>query len=115
MTAFRKLKEIRTVEKKFLPHFRSHEDFDIVIEIGYHEEAGEPMTLKALLLLNIASATTVQRRVQNLIDEGAIIRKKCTEDQRRIRLHVSKQTHTLMENYVKQLTDISNSKPARKK
>ncbi len=56
MKLFTGLKKIREFEKQQLPFLKSVVDFDIVIEIGYAEEQGQPLTLKQLFLLNIRFA-----------------------------------------------------------
>jgi len=104
MTAFKKLKTIRTFEKQHLPHLRTHEDFDIVIEVGFHQENGTPLTLKGLVLLNITSPATVQRRICSLVQNGIITRTRCASDRRSIELGVSTQTRELIESYVQLLS-----------
>lgn len=106
MTAFKKLKTIRMFEKRHLPHLRTHEDFDIVIEVGFHQESGTPLTLKGLVLLNISSPATVQRRICALVQNGVITRTRCTSDRRSVELGVSSQTRELIERYVQMLSDI---------
>lgn len=106
MTAFKKLKTIRMFEKLHLQQLRTHEDFDIVIEVGFHQENGSPLTLKALMLLNITSPATVQRRIGSLVQNGIITRTRCASDRRSIELGVSPQTRELIERYVQLLSDI---------
>lgn len=93
-----------------MPHLRSHEDFDIVIEVGYHEDMGEPLTLKCLLLIGIASAATVQRRVHTLVDAGILTRTRRESDRRSVELGVSTQTRKLVERYVQLLHDQGKKK-----
>jgi len=107
MTAFKKLKTIRTFERQHLPHLRTHEDFDIVIEVGFHQENGTPLTLKGLMLLNITSPATVQRRICTLVQNGIITRTRCPSDRRSIELGVSPQTRELIERYVQVLTNLN--------
>ncbi|MCK9201074.1 MAG: hypothetical protein M0P59_10890 [Gallionella sp.] len=109
MTAFKKLKTIRTFEKQHLPHLRTHEDFDIVIEVGFHQENGSPLTLKGLVLLNITSPATVQRRICSLVQNGIITRTRCVSDRRSIELGVSTHTRELIERYVQLLSDIHHT------
>ncbi len=56
MKLFTGLKKIREYERQQLPFLKSVVDFDIVIEIGYAEEQGQPLTLKQLFLLNVRRA-----------------------------------------------------------
>ncbi|MDD2928802.1 MAG: MarR family transcriptional regulator [Sideroxydans sp.] len=100
MTAFKKLKTIREFEKARMPHLRSHEDFDIVIEVGYHEDMGQPLTLKCLLLIGITSASTTQRKVHALVDAGILTRSRSASDRRSVQLGVSVQTRKLVDRYV---------------
>ncbi len=106
MTAFKKLKTIRMFEKLHLPHLRTHEDFDIVIEVGFHQENGTPLTLKGLMLLNITSPATLQRRICSLVQNGTLTRTRCNSDRRSVELGVSAHTRELIERYVGMLSDI---------
>src|ERR1039457_3345231 len=84
MKLFTGLKKIREFERRQLPFLKSVFDFDIVIEIGYAEEQGQPLTLKRLFLLNICSRTTVRRKLATLIEQGIVIRRKHATDHRAI-------------------------------
>jgi hypothetical protein len=46
MGAFERLRALRAFKKRSLPFVKSLEDFDPVIEIGYHQEQGKALTLK---------------------------------------------------------------------
>lgn len=111
MTAFKKLKTIRMFEKRHLPHLRTHEDFDIVIEVGFHQENGTPLTLKGLILLNITSPATVQRRIGSLVQSGIITRTRCASDRRSIELGVSFHTREQIEGYVQMLSNLHLASP----
>src|ERR1700722_4435766 len=76
MKLFTGLKKIREFERAQLPFLRTVVDFDIVIEIGYAEEQGKPLTLKQLFLLDVSSRTTVRRKLAKLDERGIIIRRK---------------------------------------
>src|ERR1700686_3748957 len=82
MKLFTGLKKIRDFERQQLPFLRSVFDFDIVIEIGYAEEQGQPLTLKQLFLLNLSSRTTVRRKLATLIERGIVKRLKHANDNR---------------------------------
>ena len=66
MKLFTGLRKIREFERLQLPFLKSVIDFDIVIEIGYAEEEGHPLTLKQLFLLKVSSRTTVRRKLAKL-------------------------------------------------
>lgn len=105
---FKKLKTIRMFERQHLPHLRTHEDFDIVIEIGFHQDNGTPLTLKGLMLLNISSPATIQRRICALVQSGVITRTRCASDRRSVELGVSPETHKLFDRYVQTLCTIND-------
>lgn len=104
MTTFKRLKTIRMFERQHMPHLRTHEDFDIVIEVGFHQDNGTPLTLKGLVLLNISSPATIQRRICALVQNGVLTRTRCSSDRRSLELGVSPQTRKLFERYVQTLS-----------
>src|ERR1700674_2970046 len=99
MKLFAALRKIRDFERLQLPFLKSVIDFDIVIEIGYAEEEGQPLTLKQLFLLNVCPRTTVRRRLAKLIEQGVVTRRKNTNDQRAAILTLSPSSHKLMGKY----------------
>lgn len=109
MKLFTGLKKIREFERLQLPFLKSIVEFDIVIEIGYAEEQGQPLTLKQLFLLNVQSRTTVCRKLAKLIQQGIVIRRKHVNDQRATLLIISPSTVKLLAKYGSTLTSISAS------
>jgi hypothetical protein len=109
MKLFTGLKQIREFERLHLPFLRSVVDFDIVIDIGYAEEQGHPLTLKQLFLLKISSRMTVLRKLATLIEQGIVIRRKHTSDHRASLLANSPSTVKLLSKYGGTLTSISVS------
>jgi DNA-binding MarR family transcriptional regulator len=109
MKLFTGLKKIREFERLQLPFFRSLVDFDIIIEIGYAEEQGQPLSLKQLFLLNICSRTTVRRKLATLIEHGIVIRRKNASDHRASLLMVSPTSVKLLSKYGGTLTSIAVS------
>ena len=107
MKLFTGLKRIREFERQQLPFLKSVVDFDIVIEIGYAEEQGQPLTLKQLFLLNISSRTTVRRKLARLIEQGIAIRRKHANDNRASILIISPSSVKLLGKYGGTLTSIS--------
>jgi|SRR5688500_10287476 hypothetical protein len=106
MKLFAGLRKIREYERTQLPFLKSLIDYDIVIEIGYAEEQGVPLTLKQLFLLNISSRTTVRRRLARLIEEGVVTRRKQATDQRAAVLTISSSSVKLLGKYCGALTSI---------
>jgi hypothetical protein len=82
MKLFAGLRKIREYQRRQLPFLRSLIEYDIVIEIGYAEECGDPITLKQLLLLNICSRTTMRRKLSELIEQQVILRHTNSHDRR---------------------------------
>jgi len=107
MKLFAGLKKIREFERQQLPFLKSIIDFDIVIEIGYAEEQGQPLTLKQLFLLNIRSRTTVRRKLARLIEQGFVVRRKHADDKRATLLIISPPSIKLLGKYGGTLTSIS--------
>src|SRR5450759_2431781 len=107
MKLFTGFKKIREFERLQLPFLKSVADFDIVIEIGYAEEQGQPLTLKQLFLLNIRARSTVRRKLARLIEQGIVIRRKHVNDQRSSFLIISSSSIKLLSKYGGIITSIS--------
>ena len=107
MKLFAALRKIREFERLQMSFLKSVIDFDIVIEIGYAEEEGQPLTLKQLYLLKITSRSTVRRRLARLIEQGIVTRRKQTNDQRAVVLTISPTSLKLLGKYGGALTTIS--------
>jgi len=107
MKLFTGLKKIREFERQQLPFLRSVVDFDIIIEIGYAEEQGQPLTLKQLFLLNIRARSTVRRKLAKLIEQGIVIRRKHVTDHRSSLLIISPSSVKLLGKYGGTITSIS--------
>ena len=107
MKLFAGLRKIREFERAQLPFLKSLIDFDIVVEIGYAEEQGQPLTLKQLFLLSISSRSTVRRKLARLIEQGIVTRRKHANDQRAAVLTISSISLKLLGRYCGALTSIS--------
>lgn len=109
MKLFAGLKKLREFERLQLPFLKSVLDFDIVVEIGYEEERGRPITLKELFLLDIGSQSTVRRKLITLIEQGIIIRRPKSDDHRASVLGVSPSTLKLLAKYCGAIGAVSTS------
>jgi DNA-binding MarR family transcriptional regulator len=109
MKLFAGLRKIRGFQKVQLPYLNSLFDFDIVIEIGYAEELGKPLTLKQLFLLNISSRTTIRRKLARLIDQGVVAPRKNPSDQRATLLAISVSSAKVLAKYGSAIASISAS------
>jgi DNA-binding MarR family transcriptional regulator len=95
MTTFAKLRELRVFQRRQLPSLHSIEDFDVVLEIGYHQDLGHPLTLKRLFLQNVGSIATVQRRLGRLKRLGIVMQTRSARDRRNLELTVSPEIRRL--------------------
>lgn len=109
MKLFAGLKKLREFEKGQLPFLKSVFDFDIVIEIGYEQERGQPMTVKQLLLLDICSRATVRRKLARLIEQGIVIPRKTLDDRRATKLVIAPSVVRLFAKYSGAIAAISAS------
>jgi DNA-binding MarR family transcriptional regulator len=99
MKIFAGLRKIRGFQRLELPYLKTISDFDIVIEIGYAEEQGRPLTLKQLFLLNSCSRTTVRRKLASLIEQGVVNRRKHQSDNRASLLIIAPSSIKLLTRY----------------
>jgi DNA-binding MarR family transcriptional regulator len=99
MKLFSALKRMRDFQRGQMPFLRSMIDYDIVIEIGYAEEEGQPLTLKQLLLLKLSSRTTVRRKLARLIEHGVVKTRKNARDGRSSLLTVSPGSQKIFGKY----------------
>ena len=106
MKLFTGLKKLRALERTQLPFLTSLLDFDIVIEIGAAEEDDHPLTLKQLFLANVGSRSTVRRRLERLIEEGIVSRRKNARDQRSAVLTIASSSRKLFAKYCTALVSI---------
>jgi DNA-binding MarR family transcriptional regulator len=95
MTTFGKLHEMRAFQRRQLPLLHSIEDFDVIVEIGYYEDLGRPLTLKRLFLQNVGSVATVQRRLSRLKRLGIVLQTRSRQDRRNLELTVSPEVRRL--------------------
>ena len=89
MGVFAALRATRAFRRRHLDFLRTQEDLDLVLEIGFHQESGTPLTMKHLQLMGLASVPTLQRRLRRLRQVGAIIGRRSQEDGRAVELELS--------------------------
>ncbi|HEY3325957.1 MAG TPA: hypothetical protein VGK14_02165 [Novimethylophilus sp.] len=107
MGTFKKLKNIKAAIAR-IPGIVTYKDFDISVEIGYHQELGNPLTLKQLLLLNLASPATVRRHIGRLAKEGMILKYVAENDHRSVCLILSESAIKSLSQYLEQLSQTLN-------
>src|SRR4029077_19470732 len=86
MRLFERLRALRTFEKQHLEFLSSVEDHQLIVEIGYHQAKGKPLTLKQLFLLDVGSVATVQRRLRRLKGLGLLQQRRAASDRRAVEL-----------------------------
>jgi hypothetical protein len=89
MGVFAALRTTRAFRRRHLDFLETQEDCDVVLEIGFHQERGNPLTMKHLQLLGLASVPTLQRRLRRLRQVGAIVARKSQIDGRAVELVLS--------------------------
>jgi|SRR5687768_6285710 DNA-binding MarR family transcriptional regulator len=103
MPVFARLRAMRAFEKRHLDFLQTLEDYDLVQEIGYHQERGKPLTMKALYLLDLASVATVQRRLRRLRQLGAVQQIRSESDGRALELCLTPKVQKTFAKYAELL------------
>src|SRR5262245_40877229 len=96
-----RLKTQRELARRYLPFLKTLADFDIACEIGLHELSGSPLTVKRLVLLDIAPPVTVFRRLERLCARGAVLRTQSSRDRRVHELRLAPNVHRLFAIYLR--------------
>jgi hypothetical protein len=88
-SVFANLRAIRAFRKRNLAFLETMVDYDVVLEIGYHQEAGVPLTINRLHALGVCSVPTLQRCLRRLRNASAIRQTKTAKDARVVELTLS--------------------------
>lgn len=99
MSTFKKYKKIKSVLSEF-PGVKTYKEFDILIEIGYHQEQGSPLTMKQLMLLEVASPATVRRYLGHLVRDGMVKKITADNDHRAVVLMLAGATIKMLHNHL---------------
>jgi hypothetical protein len=97
----------RELGRRYLPFLKTLVDFDIASEIGLHELTGPPLTVKQLLLLDLAPSVTVLRRLDRLCNLGVVSRTRSLSDGRVNELRLAPAVHRLFAVYSSQYAPAS--------
>jgi len=103
MSLFKRLHALRAFEKRHLDFLNTVEDFDLIREIGYHQERGAPLTMKSLYLLDVASVATIQRRLRRLRQYGAVLQARSKRDRRAVELLITPKLQKTLAKYAELL------------
>ena len=107
MPSFRRLKEIKSILDEF-PGIKTYTELDILIEVGYHQEIGDPLTIKQLLLLGIASQATVRRHLHHMIRVGMVMKSEMANDHRAVVLKISDKARETTLHHLKDVVERLN-------
>ena len=80
------LRDVVVGVTKCLPRLETREDLMILLEVGRYQEAGTPLTVKALTVSGLGAPATVARRLRRLIDQRMIAKRQAKFDGRHMRL-----------------------------
>jgi len=103
---FAHLRTTQTFRRQHLHFLETEEDQDIILEVGLHQERGKPLTLRQLQFLGIASIPTLQRRLRQLRQIGAIVARRREHDRRAVELRLSPRVMRTYARYVNLLTSM---------
>lgn len=81
---FAALRALRAFEKRELAALPTALDRDLACQIGYSQSLGQPLGVKQILLLDIGSVASVQRRLRRLRDLGLVRFERSARDRRAI-------------------------------
>lgn len=104
MSTFRKFKKLKSVLSEF-PGVKTYKEFDILIEIGYHQEQGCPLTMKQLTLLEVASQATVRRYLEHLVRDGMVKKIVAVNDHRSVVLKLTNATIKMLSSHLLKILD----------
>ena len=99
MRVFAALHATRAFRRRHLHFLESAEDLDLVLEIGYHQERGEPLSMKRLQLIGVTSVPTLQRRLRRLRQAGAVLMRRSDADGRAVELYLSAKVLRIYQKY----------------
>ena len=86
MRVFKRLRALRAFENQHLLFLRTGGNHHLIVEIGYHQAKGKPLTLKQLFLLDFGSIATVQRDLRRLKELGLVQHRRAASDRRAVEL-----------------------------
>jgi DNA-binding MarR family transcriptional regulator len=82
LALFDKLRELRAFEREHLQFLKTIEDYALVGEVAYRQASGTPLTMNAVLRLELGSVATMQRQLRRLRQAGVISVERSEGDRR---------------------------------
>jgi DNA-binding MarR family transcriptional regulator len=111
MGIFAALRENRAFRRRHMQFLQTPEDCDLILEIGFHQERGTPLTMKHLQLLGLASVPTLQRRLRHLRQAGAVVVKRSEADGRAVELMLSPKLLKTYARYIELIRSLQVAEP----
>lgn len=99
MRVFERLRALRAFEAQHLLYVRTGGNHHLIVEIGYHQAKGKPLTLKQLFLLDFGSIATVQRDLRRLKELGLVQHRRAARDRRAVELTLAPKCLRIFANY----------------
>jgi DNA-binding MarR family transcriptional regulator len=109
---FAALRSTRGFRRRHMAFLQTQEDHDLVLEIGFHQELGQPITVRELQLRGLTSVPTLQRRLRRLRQSGAVLVKRSAQDGRAVELTLSPKVANAYERYADLLKSLLVTRPA---
>jgi DNA-binding MarR family transcriptional regulator len=106
--SFQKLRAATDFRAELLPFVVSIVDHDILIAIGLANELKEPVGYKQLKELTLTSPTTLQRKIQSLLEDGFITRTNLADDNRRVNYTLSTTTLLAYKKYIAKISALTS-------
>ncbi|HEX5802202.1 MAG TPA: MarR family transcriptional regulator [Azospira sp.] len=76
------LRRFNHLAARHIERFGTREDFKILLEIAAHQQTGDCLTLKQLVLCCSVPESTLKRRLARLVRQGFVIKEMTAEDRR---------------------------------
>jgi DNA-binding MarR family transcriptional regulator len=99
MRVFERMRALRAFENQHLLFLKTDGQQHLIGEIGHHQAAGKPLTLKQLFLLDIGSIATVQRHLRRLKELGLVEHRRSTRDRRSVDLTLTQKCIRIFAKY----------------
>jgi len=97
------LKNFNQLAVRHVEQFGTRDDFKILLEIATHQEAGDPLTLKRLMLCCSVPESTLKRRLARLVRQRYVIKEMTAEDRRVHCYTVADKTLTRMRSFIDEI------------
>jgi DNA-binding MarR family transcriptional regulator len=109
------LRDVVVVVTKTLPRLETREDLMILLEVGRYQEAGIPLTVKALTMSGLGAPATVARRLRRLIEQKMIAKRQGKFDGRHMHLVLTATARRGIDRAVREIDQVVNGEANRRR